>query len=112
MGDYSNMANYYDVIMTSGYYDYAKIVDNLVLQDNLQNILEIGCGTGLILEELAKRKPNIQISGIDLTAPMLEIAKKRLQSFKNVALSKQNVCHLSLSTTHDLAFLMAVFGTS
>jgi len=104
VGDYSNMANYYDVIMTSGYYDYAKIVDNLVLQDNLQNILEIGCGTGLILEELAKRKPNIQISGIDLTAPMLEIAKKRLQSFKNVALSKQNVCHLSLSTTHDLAF--------
>ena len=48
MGDYSNMARYYDVIMTSGYYDYAKIVDNLVLQDSVEKVLEIGCGTGLI----------------------------------------------------------------
>ena len=76
MGDYSNMASYYDVIMTSGYYDYAKIVDNLLLLDNVQQVLEIGCGTGLILEELARRKPQIQISGVDLTAPMLAIAKE------------------------------------
>lgn len=104
MGDYSNMANYYDVIMTSGYYDYAKIVDNLVLQDKLEKVLEIGCGTGLILEELARRKSNIQISGIDLTKPMLAIAKERLKSFKNITLSLQNVCHLSLPNPHDLAF--------
>ena len=104
MGDYSNMASYYDVIMTSGYYDYAKIVDNLVLQDKVEKVLEIGCGTGLILEELAKRKSSIQISGIDLTEPMLAIAKERLKSFKNVALSQQNVCHLSLPSAHDLAF--------
>ena len=104
MGDYSNMASYYDVIMTSGYYDYAKIVDNLVLQDKVEKVLEIGCGTGLILEELAKRKSTIEISGIDLTEPMLAIAKERLKSFKNVALSQQNVCHLSLPSAHDLAF--------
>jgi 2-polyprenyl-3-methyl-5-hydroxy-6-metoxy-1,4-benzoquinol methylase len=53
MGDYSNMANYYDVIMTSGYYDYEKIVNNLVTHEPLHHVLEIGCGTGLILEELA-----------------------------------------------------------
>ncbi len=104
MGDYSNMASYYDVIMTSGYYDYAKIVDNLVLQDSVEKVLEIGCGTGLILEELARRKSSVQISGIDLTEPMLAIAKERLKSFKNVALSQQNVCHLSLPSAHDLAF--------
>ena len=104
MGDYSNMASYYDVIMTSGYYDYAKIVDNLVLQDNVEKVLEIGCGTGLILEELARRKSNLQISGIDLTAPMLDIAKQRLQPFKNVDLSQQNVCHLSLGSAYDLTF--------
>ena len=104
VGDYSNMAGYYDVIMTSGYYDYAKIVDNLVLQDKVEKVLEIGCGTGLILEELARRKSSIQISGIDLTEPMLAIAKERLKSFKNVALSQQNVCHLSLPSAHDLAF--------
>ena len=104
MGDYSNMASYYDVIMTSGYYDYAKIVDSLVLQDNIEKVLEIGCGTGLILEELARRKPSIQISGIDLTAPMLAIAKERLKPFKNVVLSQQDVCNLSLPSAHNVAF--------
>jgi len=104
MGDYSNMASYYDVIMTSGYYDYAKIVDSLVLQDSVEKVLEIGCGTGLILEELARRKSTLQISGIDLTAPMLAIAKERLKSFHNVSLSQQDVCNLNLPTAHDLAF--------
>ena len=104
MGDYSNMASYYDVIMTSGYYDYAKIVDSLVLQDSIEKVLEIGCGTGLILEELARRKPSIQISGIDLTAPMLAIAKERLKPFKNVVLSQQDVCNLILPSAHNVAF--------
>jgi len=104
MGDYSNMASYYDVIMTSGYYDYAKIVDSLVLQDSVEKVLEIGCGTGLILEELARRKSTLQISGIDLTAPMLAIAQERLKSFHNVSLSQQDVCNLNLPTAHDLAF--------
>jgi SAM-dependent methyltransferase len=104
MGDYSNMASYYDVIMTSGYYDYAKIVDSLVLQDSIEKVLEIGCGTGLILEELARRKPSIQISGIDSTAPMLAIAKERLKPFKNVVLSQQDVCNLSLPSAHNVAF--------
>jgi len=98
------MASYYDVIMTSGYYDYAKIVDSLVLQDSIEKVLEIGCGTGLILEELARRKPSIQISGIDLTAPMLAIAKERLKPFKNVVLSQQDVCNLSLPSAHNVAF--------
>lgn len=104
MGDYSNMANYYDVIMTSGYYDYEKIVSNLVAKMPIGQVLEIGCGTGLILEELAKRQPDISISGVDLTQPMLDIAQQRLKPFSNVSLSQQNVCELSLRDTHDLAF--------
>lgn len=104
MGDYSNMANYYDVIMTSGYYDYEKIVNNLVTHQPLHHVLEIGCGTGLILEELAKRQPHVRIDGIDLTQPMLDIAKQRLASFSNVSLSQQNVCELVLGHEHDLAF--------
>jgi len=104
MGDYTNMAGYYDVIMTSGYYDYAKIVDSLVAHHPQRNILEIGCGTGLILEELAKRQPTLPITGIDLTAPMLSIAQKRLAPFSTVSLSQQNITELSLNEKHELAF--------
>jgi SAM-dependent methyltransferase len=104
MGDYTNMAGYYDVIMTSGYYDYAKIVDSLVSHHPERNVLEIGCGTGLILEELAKRQPKLPITGIDLTAPMLSIAQKRLASFPTVSLSQQNITELALDDKHELAF--------
>ena len=104
MGDYTNMAGYYDVIMTSGYYDYAKIVDSLVAHRPQRNVLEIGCGTGLILEELAKRKPHLPITGIDLTAPMLSIAQERLAPFTSVSLSQQNITELSLNEKHELAF--------
>jgi len=104
MGDYTNMAGYYDVIMTSGYYDYAKIVDSLVSHRPERNVLEIGCGTGLILEELAKRQPELPITGIDLTAPMLSIAQRRLAPFSHVSLSQQNITELALSQQHDLAF--------
>jgi SAM-dependent methyltransferase len=104
MGDYTNMAGYYDVIMTSGYYDYAKIVDSLVAHKPQRNVLEIGCGTGLILEELAKRAPQLPITGIDLTAPMLSIAQKRLAPFSTVSLSQQNITELSLNEQQELAF--------
>ena len=104
MGDYTNMADYYDVIMTSGYYDYAKIVDSLVSHQPERNVLEIGCGTGLILEELAKRQPQLPITGIDLTAPMLKIAEKRLAPFPTISLSQQNITELALNEQHELAF--------
>ena len=61
MGDYTNMSAYYDLIMTSGYYDYQKIVDNIVNQGQFDNVLELGCGTGLILQELVTRHPSVCI---------------------------------------------------
>ena len=104
MGDYTNMSGYYDLIMTSGYYDYQKIVNELIASGNYHDVLEIGCGTGLILEELASRKKDIAITGFDLTEAMLAIASKRLNKFSNVQLSHQNVTGLALDKQYDLAF--------
>jgi SAM-dependent methyltransferase len=104
MGDYTNMSGYYDLIMTSGYYDYQKIVNELIASAGFHHVLEIGCGTGLILEELAGRKKDIEISGFDLTEAMLSIARKRLDKFPNVHLVHQNVTGLALDKQFDLAF--------
>jgi SAM-dependent methyltransferase len=104
MGDYTNMSGYYDLIMTSGYYDYKKIVDGLLAHGPVHNVLEIGCGTGLILEELAKRQDNISITGIDLTQAMLDIAHQRLQTFKSVQLQQQNLTQLNLNQQFDFSF--------
>ena len=75
MGDYTNMAGYYDLIMTSGYYDYDQIVSQLMQKANFRRVLEIGCGTGLIIEALAKRRPDVEIAGIDLTQAMQHILR-------------------------------------
>jgi SAM-dependent methyltransferase len=104
MGDYTNMSGYYDAIMTSGYYDYQGIVDSLLKHRPFQNVLEIGCGTGLILEEIAGRRHPVSMTGVDLTEAMLTIARKRLQRFPAVSLLLQNVTQLSLEEQYDLAF--------
>ncbi|MSQ57213.1 MAG: class I SAM-dependent methyltransferase [Limnohabitans sp.] len=104
MSDYTNMSGYYDLIMTSGYYDYKKIVDGLLMNGPVHDVLEIGCGTGLILEELAKRQHNITIMGIDLTQAMLDIAQQRLLTFSSVKLEQQNITQMSLNQKFDFSF--------
>ena len=104
MGDYTNMSAYYDLIMTSGYYDYQKIVENITRNSSFGSVLEIGCGTGLILEELGQRQPGAEIMGVDLTEAMLSIASERLQQFPNISLSLQNVTNFELKKRYDLAF--------
>ena len=104
MGDYTNMSSYYDVIMTSGYYDYAQIVDDLEQHGPFAHILEIGCGTGLILEEFGRRNGAARITGIDLTEAMLKQARARLETFATIDLRQQNVCSLDLGKSFDAAF--------
>jgi SAM-dependent methyltransferase len=104
MGDYTNMSSYYDVIMTSGYYDYAQIVNNLEQHGPFANILEVGCGTGLILEEFGRRHSGANITGIDLTEAMLKQARERLAAYPAIDLRQQNVCSLALNKKYEAAF--------
>ena len=104
MGDYTNMSPYYDVIMTSGYYDYAEIVDDLSSYGPFSSILELGCGTGLILEELGRRATGAQIKGIDLTQAMLVQAQERLSRFPQISVEEQNVVELDLPRSYQAAF--------
>lgn len=104
MGDYTNMSSYYDVIMTSGYYDYTQIVNDLEQHGPFADILEIGCGTGLILEEFGRRNGDLHITGIDLTEAMLKRARERLARYPAIDLRQQNVCSLALDKRFDAAF--------
>lgn len=48
-----------------------------LLPDQCTEILDIGCGTGLELDEIWKRNPEISVTGIDLSQSMLnELVKK------------------------------------
>ena len=56
--------------------DLARIARRRGMQD--PRILEIGCGTGSNLALLARHFPQSQLTGVDLAAPMLAVARRRL----------------------------------
>lgn len=49
---------------------YVKVAE--LIPDNADELLDLGCGTGLELREIFKRFPNISVTGIDITREMLD----------------------------------------
>lgn len=48
-----------------------------LLPKHIEKLLDLGCGTGLELEEIFKKYPNVQVTGIDLTKSMLDKLKEK-----------------------------------
>ncbi len=77
----------------------AKVVELADIKDN-QNIIEIACGTGKMLEKIVTKNPNGHNVGIDLSIDMLQKANLRLQksSLKNFELHEANVLSLNINS--------------
>ncbi|MGE5606229.1 MAG: class I SAM-dependent methyltransferase [Bacteroidota bacterium] len=54
---------------------YKKMAE--LLPGSVSNLLDLGCGTGLELDEIYKSHPNLKVTGIDLTKSMLEVLKQK-----------------------------------
>jgi len=105
--DYSAMAAHYDDIMVLGkYYDYPAIAEHLAAVTDARQVLEVGVGTGLVVEHLLKFRSDYDgVTGIDITPVMLDIARERLQYFPQVDLHEQDVAQLDLGgRQYDIAF--------
>ncbi|WP_367355490.1 trans-aconitate 2-methyltransferase [Atribacter sp.] len=48
-----------------------------LLPETVVNLLDLGCGTGLELDEIFKIRPNIKVTGVDLSKAMLGILNKK-----------------------------------
>ncbi len=89
---YDSLSEYYDMNATMGY--EARTEKNLILKRMRRDFrsytlkypfssaLEIGCGPGFDIAWFASKFPRREISGIDVSATMIEMAGKRLESLK------------------------------
>lgn len=71
----SRLSTYEDVHLGNWGELYARIAD--FFDDGLETLLDIGCGTGLELEAIFQRFPEVSVTGIDLSADMLARAREK-----------------------------------
>ncbi len=48
-----------------------------LIPEDVEDLLDLGCGTGLELDEIFKTRPFIRVTGIDLTQAMLDKLKQK-----------------------------------
>src|SRR5437763_8099719 len=49
-------------------------------------LLDIGCGTGAFLREAKRNYPRLAVTGLDLSAPYLAVARRRLKDWSRIEL--------------------------
>ena len=65
--------------------DYPQMLEELELEP-FEDTLDVGCGTGAVLELLHARYPNKHLTGLDLTPGMIDVA--RAKQLDNVRLER------------------------
>ncbi len=53
-------------------------------------LLDIACGTGAFLAEIKRNHPRLAVTGIDLSAPYLAVARRRLAAWSRTAFVEAN----------------------
>lgn len=74
-------ARIYDATRWSFLFGRADLIKRVAALRTPTDILEIGCGTGRNLAQLAQRFPDARLTGLDLSADMLLRARRRLKPF-------------------------------
>ena len=102
INQYTGITEYYDLWTTTGYYDYNSVAkDAYSIVGDVNQVLELGVGTGLLAEQYIEINPKCDFTGIDFSPSMLEIAKKRLVN--RVNLMELDAVTMNLNKKFDVA---------
>ena len=74
-------ARIYDATRWSFLFGRTAILGDLATRIKPARILEAGCGTGRNLTRLCERFPQAEITGVDLSATMLAVARRKTAAF-------------------------------
>lgn len=103
---YKNFSKVYDIMMEYADYDgWENIIEEKIERygDSPKTILDLGCGTGEVLLRLL---PNYEMTGVDLSKEMVEIARRKVDQ---VSFYIQDMRHLKLEKKHDV--VISLFDT-
>lgn len=74
-------ARIYDATRWSFLFGRTAILADIARLTKPVRILEVGCGTGKNLAGLCRKFPQAAVTGLDLSAPMLEVARRKTAPF-------------------------------
>ena len=99
---YKGMSDFYNGFVQKNR-DYKAIATDLskIFGDQTA-VLDVGIGTGLLVEQILRLRPELQISGVDTSASLLAQARKCLGN--RVDLHCQDVTDLHLNKIFDFAY--------
>lgn len=60
----------------------SKLAASILPMEQIDRILEIGCGTGLLTELLRRGFPDAAIHAVDIARPMIDLAKDRIGEYR------------------------------
>lgn len=86
-----------------------RVLDRIALEGT-ERALDVGCGTGRLTSQLARRLPNGRVVGVDRSASMLETAAAWLKAeAPGTALALADAAALPFNRGFDLVFSTATF---
>lgn len=79
MHQYDRVAHEYDQSKACQFalQSYPYVLNTLIPM-NFNNVLDVGCGTGTLLQKILDEKPQVKAYGLDLSEEMLVVAKGKL----------------------------------
>jgi SAM-dependent methyltransferase len=89
-----------DSRVSPGYWNHRVRSAALSAVNNVKgNILDVGCGDGLFLVQLAKQNPDAQIWAVDINADFIRRAEERVRAehIPNVHFSRQDAAAMTFS---------------
>lgn len=104
---YKGFSAIYDELMNEAPYDQwlqFLLKQMTWLATNNKKILDLGCGTGRLACELAKR--GFQVTGLDISEEMLAMAADRMEREKvpQFPLVQQDMCEMELHQTYGIIY--------
>ena len=71
-----------------------KIAADVIAAIKNGSVLDIGCGTGFLAIEIAKKSPQLKVYGIDLSSQMVKISRRHAKGLENTEFILSNAAAL------------------